>query len=109
MPRDKKFKGEIRIYTGSFLFFAFRETFFFVSIALIESTSTIYTLFLKSQKRSRDPYIENRSVAISATGREQVVIVRLAVRMTLPLEEVPRAQFLVAVGAREVFRMPCLA
>lgn len=52
------------------------------------------------------PYIENGPVAVSATRREQIVIIRLAVGMTLPLEEVARAELLVAVGAREVFRMP---
>ena len=36
-------------------------------------------------------FIENGPVAVSATGREQIVIVRLAVRMALPLEEVSRA------------------
>lgn len=36
------------------------------------------------------------------------MIVRLAVRVTLPLEEIPRAQLLVAVGACKVFRMPRL-
>lgn len=37
------------------------------------------------------------------------MIVRLAVGVTFPLEEVACAQLLVAVGAREVFRMPRLA
>lgn len=37
------------------------------------------------------------------------MIIRLAIRMALSLEEVSRAQLLVAVGAREVFRMPRLA
>lgn len=37
------------------------------------------------------------------------MVVGLAVRMAFPLEEVPRSQFLVAVCAGEVFRMPCLA
>lgn len=37
------------------------------------------------------------------------MIVRLAVRVALPLEEVACAQLLIAVSAREVFRMPRLA
>lgn len=37
------------------------------------------------------------------------MIVRLAIRVTLPLEEVARAELLIAVGAREMFRMPRLA
>lgn len=34
------------------------------------------------------------------------MVVGLAVRLTLPLEEVPGAQFLAAMGAGEVLRMP---
>lgn len=37
------------------------------------------------------------------------MIVRLAIRVTFPLEEISRAQLLVAVGACEVFRVPRLA
>jgi len=37
------------------------------------------------------------------------MIVRLAIRVTLPLKEIPRAQLLITVGACEVFRMPRLA
>ena len=37
------------------------------------------------------------------------MVVRLAVRIAVPLEEVPRAQLLRAVIAREVLRMPSLA
>ncbi|KYM76551.1 hypothetical protein ALC53_12994 [Atta colombica] len=56
-----------------------------------------------------NPYIKNRPIAISATRREQVMIIRFAVRMTLPLEEVPCTQLLVAVSTCEVFWMPRLA
>jgi len=54
-------------------------------------------------------FIQNRSVAVSASGAEQIVIVGLAVRLALPLEEVPGAQFLGAMGAGEMLRMPRLA
>lgn len=37
------------------------------------------------------------------------MIVRLAIRVALPLKEVARAEFLIAVSARKVFRMPRLA
>lgn len=37
------------------------------------------------------------------------MIVSLAVRRSVALEEVPRAQLLIAVIASEVFRVPCLA
>lgn len=54
-------------------------------------------------------YIENGTVAVGASRREQVVVVGLAVRMALPLEEVAGTKFLVAVGAGEVLRVPGLA
>lgn len=53
-------------------------------------------------------YIEDGSVAVGAARREQVVVVGLAVGPTLALEEVPGAELLVAVGAGEVLRVPCL-
>lgn len=67
--------------------------------------STILILFPKIC----NPYIKNRPVAVSATRREQVMIIRFAVRMTFPLEEVPCTQLLVAVSTCEVFWMPRLA
>lgn len=97
---NEKFKGEMKIHV--LLLFAFYSS--------SRSHQKIHKYDLYSFARKRyDPYIENRSVTISATRREQVMIVRLAVRVTLPLEEVPRAQLLVAVSACEVFRMPRLA
>lgn len=54
-------------------------------------------------------YVQNGAVAVSATWREKIVVVGLAVRLALPLEEIPRAQLLITVGAREVFRMPCFS
>lgn len=55
------------------------------------------------------PYIQNRPVAVRAPRTKQVVVVRLAVRIAVPLEEVARAQLLRAVVARKVLRMPGLA
>lgn len=57
----------------------------------------------------RDHYIQNRSIAVGTTWAEQVVIVRLAVRVAIALEEIPGAQLLVAVIAGEVLRMPSFA
>lgn len=57
----------------------------------------------------RELYIQNRTVAVGASRTEQVVVVRLAVWIAVALEEVPRAELLVAVVARKVLRMPCLA
>lgn len=37
------------------------------------------------------------------------MVVRLAVGMAVPFEEIPSPQLLVAVGAHEMFRVPCLA
>jgi len=54
-------------------------------------------------------FIENRSVAIGATGREEIVVVGLAVGMSLALEEIASSQFLIAVGASEVLGVPRLA
>lgn len=50
--------------------------------------------------------VEDRSVAVSASGREQVVVVRLAVGPAVALEEIPGAELLVAVSAGEVLRVP---
>lgn len=50
--------------------------------------------------------VEDWSVAVSTSGREQVVVVRLAVRPAIALEEIPGAQLLVAVSAGEVLGVP---
>ena len=100
MPRDEKFKGKLKIC-------AFYCSFLFLSIALMKSIT--YTLSFKKPPRFRNPYIENGPVAVSATRREQVMIVRFAVRMTFPLEEIPCTQLLVAMSTREVFWMPRFA
>lgn len=52
-------------------------------------------------------YVEDGPVAVSAARREDVVVVCLAVGLIVPLKEVLGAQFLVAVGAREVLGVPC--
>lgn len=54
-------------------------------------------------------YIQYGPVAVRAARTEQVVVVRLAVRVTVPLKEVAGAEFLLAVGADEVLRVPGLA
>jgi len=54
-------------------------------------------------------FVQYGSVAVRASGREQVVIVWFAVRPSVAFEEVPGAQLLGTVGASEVFRVPCLA
>lgn len=53
--------------------------------------------------------VEDRAVAISTTRGKQVVIIWLAIRPAIALEEVPRPQFLIAMRAGEVFRMPSSA
>lgn len=57
----------------------------------------------------RHAFIEYGSIAVGATGREQVMIVGLAVGISVALKEVARAQLLGAVRAGEVLRMPRLA
>lgn len=56
----------------------------------------------------RHAFIQDRAVAVGTAGREEVVVVDLAVGLPVAFEEVPRAQLLVAVGASEVLRMPRL-
>jgi uncharacterized DUF497 family protein len=51
-------------------------------------------------------HIEDRSIAIGTTRREQIMIVGFTIRTSVALEEVPRAELLRAMGAREVLRMP---
>lgn len=57
----------------------------------------------------RHTFIQDRPITVGTAGTEEVVVVRLAVRVAIALEEVPRAELLVAVVAREVFRVPGLA
>lgn len=56
-----------------------------------------------------NPYVQYGSVAVCASGREQIVIVWFAVRASVAFEEIAGAQLLGAVGASEVLRMPRLA
>lgn len=57
----------------------------------------------------RHAFVEDGAVAVGAARGEQVVVVDLAVRAAVALEEVLGAQLLVAVGAREVLGVPGLA
>lgn len=54
-------------------------------------------------------YVQDRPVAVGTPGAEQIVVVGLAVRLSIPLEEVPRAQLLGAVRAGKVLRVPGLS
>lgn len=54
-------------------------------------------------------YIQDRPIAVSASRTEQIVVVSFAVWISIALEEVSRAELLIAVIARKVLRMPCLA
>jgi hypothetical protein len=51
-------------------------------------------------------YVQNGPIAVSAPRAKQVVVVSFAVWCTIALEEVSRAQLLVAVIAREMLRVP---
>ena len=51
-------------------------------------------------------HIQNGPVAVVAARREEVVIVLFTVGLSIPLEEVPGADLLLAVGADEVLRVP---
>lgn len=76
---------------------------------LLAALSAKEVLGMPSLLQGGHTFIKNGPVAVSATRREQIMIVRFAVRMTLPLEEVPCTQLLVAVSTCEMFWMPRLA
>lgn len=63
----------------------------------------------RTEEFFEETYVQDRAVAVSASRAEEVVVVGLAVGLSIALEEVPRAQLLGAVGAREVLRMPGFA
>lgn len=54
-------------------------------------------------------YIENGSVAVSASRRKQIVIVGLAIGLRVALEKVLCSKLLPAMDTCEVFRMPSSA
>lgn len=73
-------------------------------------------LYRKKKRRIRsrrrilpDSYVQYGSVAVGASRREQIVVVRFAVRPAFAFEEIPGAQLLGTVVAREVLRVPRLA
>lgn len=81
----------------------------FVKTILAELLPTLRTeevLCVPRFLQSRHAFIEDGSVAVSASRREKVVIVGLAVRPAIALEEVPRTEFLITMSTSEVFRMP---
>lgn len=73
---------------------------------LLPALSTEEVFRVPRLLQRRHAFIEDGAVAVSASRREQIMVVRLAVWSAIALEEVPRAQLLVAVGAGEVFRVP---
>lgn len=58
--------------------------------------------------RGGGTYIQNRTVTVSTSWTKQIVIIGLAIWETVTLKEIPRAQFLLAMIAGKVLRMPCL-
>lgn len=52
-------------------------------------------------------YIQNGSIAVSTSRTKQVMVVRLAVGMAIPLEEIACSELLIAMIAREMLWMPC--
>lgn len=73
---------------------------------LLATLSTEEVLRMPGLFQSCYAFVENWSIAVGASWREQVVVVRLAVGPAVALEEVPGAQLLVAVSAGEVLRVP---
>lgn len=76
---------------------------------LLAALGTEEVLGVPGLLERRDAFIQNGSIAVRAPRAEQIVIIRLTVGISIALEEVPRAQLLVAVIARKVLRMPGLA
>lgn len=54
-------------------------------------------------------HIQDGTVAVVAARREEVVIVLFTVGLSIPLEEVPGSDLLLAMGADEVLRVPRLS
>ena len=54
-------------------------------------------------------YVQYGAIAVGAAGGEDVLVVRLAVGLPVPLKEALGAQLHLAVGADEVLRVPGLA
>lgn len=88
-----------------------------LAVALMESLLAELLAALGAEEVLRVPglvqrryaLVQNGAVAVGAARAEQIVVVRLAVREAVALEEIAGAQLLAAVVAREVLRMPCLA
>lgn len=59
--------------------------------------------------QSRYTFIQNGTITIGTARAEEVVVVLFAIGEAIAFEEVACAQFLVAVVAREMLRMPGLA
>lgn len=87
-----------------------------LSISLVETFLAELLATLRAEEVFRVPsflqggnaFVENGTVAVSATRRKEIVIIGFAVGVSLSLEEIPRAQFLIAMSTREVFRVPGL-
>lgn len=62
-----------------------------------------------ASEEKADTYVQDRAIAVRTAWAEEIVVVRLAVRVTVTLEEVARTELLVAVIAGEVLRMPGFA
>jgi len=88
-----------------------------LALALVEALLAELLATLSAEEMLRVPrllqgrhaFIEDGSVTVGTPGGEEVVVVGLTVRMSVPFEEVPRAQLLLTVGADKVFRVPRLA
>lgn len=80
---------------------------------LLQSSHTFLQHFSKVIERGCyercNTYIQDWTVTVSTSGTEQVMVVRFAVRFSIPFKEVTRSQLLGTVGTREVLRMPRLS
>lgn len=68
------------------------------------STEEVFRMPCPVQRRH--DFIQYGPVAVVAAWGEQVVVIRLTVRLSITLEEVPGADLLLTVSAHKVFRVP---
>lgn len=85
---------------------AFMEAFL---TELLTTLGTEKVLCMPSLVQSGDAFIQNGTVAVGTSRAKQIVVVRLAIRVSVAFEEVARSQFLIAMITCEMFRMPGFA
>jgi len=73
---------------------------------LFSTVCTKKVLWVPSLVQSRNTLVQDRTLAVTTPGGEQMMVILLTVRFSIPFEEVPSAQLLVTMGAIEMLRVP---